>query len=197
MFFELIGFEDRDPLELWERLKRKTDYFSIYFYKNIIKIKKISVSQQEFGFLIRYKYNNNDLFRKIFSMIIHKDLNFFLLETENNASFRTQILEILNENFKNDYYFFPKILTIEEGWNLLKIFNRYSNLKLFTNEGLVELEEDIMDKEKFPIYSSIIEANINERVYTIQFFNNGFNFPPRMNESEISGFLNQTKDILT
>lgn len=178
MFFELIGFEELGKQFFKDVFKEKINFSSINFYTNIVGIEKIKDFSFDFGFLIKYIYNSNNLSRKYFSIIIHRDLNFFLLETENNAAFRTQIIEILNKNFENEFYFFPKILTIEEEWNLLKLFDTYSNLIISTNEGLRNLDEEIEGKEKFPIHSSIIDVNINENVYTVQFFNNGFNFPP-------------------
>ncbi|MHA1251443.1 MAG: hypothetical protein ACTSRP_15740 [Candidatus Helarchaeota archaeon] len=197
MFFELIEFESCIADPFWKIFSNKDKFNSINFYGNEIKIKRKRINPHTFGFLINYIYTYNNLYTKEFSIIIHKKLNFFLLETENNANFRTQIIELLNNNFKNEYYFFPKILTIKQEWNLLKLFNNYCNLIISTNKGLIELKEYLVEKEKFPIYSSIIEVNIDNLKYSIQFFNNGFNFPPRMKEDKIFKFLNQTKKILT
>lgn len=194
MFFDLIGFEDRGSLFLWEKINQKTDYLSIIFYENIVNIKKISDSVFEFGFLIIFEYES-DMYKKQFTVLIHQDLNFFLLETENNALFRTQIIALLNKNFENELYFFPKVLTIEEEWMLLKLFEKYNELIISSDEGLIKVE-DISGKEKFPILSSIIDVAIKDKIFSVQFFNNGFNFPPRMKEFEIFSFLNQSKDVL-
>ena len=200
MFLELIEYEKFEAYfpNLREALYSLEYFEEIKLLDNLIKIKKTETLELELGILFKFNYQNfyeDIISQKTFSILIQNELDILFLETEGNPIFRNHIINVLNESFKNKYLFFPRVLNIEEQWQILKTFSRYTNLLITTDSDTIEIE-DIQGREDFPIYSSIIEANIDDKRYLIKYFNNGFLLPERMNTSNVFKFLNQIKLFL-
>lgn len=200
MFLELIEYEKFEAYfpNLREALYSLEYFEEIKLLDNLIKIKKTETLELELGILFKFNYQNfheDIISQKTFSILIQNELDILFLETEGNPIFRNHIINVLNESFKNNYLFFPRVLNIEEQWQILKTFSRYTNLLITTDSDIIEIE-DIQGREVFPIYSSIIEANIDDKRYLIKYFNNGFLLPERMNTSNVFKFLNQIKLFL-
>lgn len=203
MFFELIGFEFNKKIQknnFWEFLFVDYHFDPVDIHEFKIFLKFLEIIKLANGNIIRFQYRklgkNFELKRKL-SLITHQELDFFLLETEGNSIFKSQIIDIFNKNFEDIIYFFPMNFFIEQEWNFLNQYKDINFLQILTDkDGLIEIEDDFEGKEKYPIYSSILKVKVNNKTYSIQFNNNGFNFPPRMQEAEIFDFLNQTKHIL-
>jgi len=200
MFLELIEYEKFEAYfpNLKEALYSLEYFEEIKLLDNLIKIKKTEILELELGILFKFNYHNfyeDIISQKTFSILIQNELDILFLETEGNPIFRNHIINVLNESFKNKYLFFPRVLNIEEQWQILKTFSRYTNLLITTDSDTIEIE-DIQGREDFPIYSSIIEANVDDKRYLIKYFNNGFLLPERMNTNDIFKFLNQIKLFL-
>ena len=200
MFLELIEYERFEAFfpNFREALYSLEYFTEIKLLDNLIKIKKTEILELELGILFKFNYQNfyeDIISQKTFSILIQNELDILFLETEGNPIFRNHIINVLNESFKNKYLFFPRVLNIEEQWQILKTFSRYTNLLITTDSDTIEIE-DIQGREDFPIYSSIIEANIDDKRYLIKYFNNGFLLPERMNTSNVFKFLNQIKLFL-
>ena len=200
MFLELIEYEkfEDNPSNLREALYSLEYFKEIRLFDNLIKIKKIETIELELGLIFKFKYYNyyeDIISQRTFLILIQNELDILFLETEGNPIFRNHIINALNETFKTKYLFFPRVLNIEEQWHILKTFSRYTNLLITTDSDTIEIE-DIQGREDFPIYSSIIEANIDEKKYLIKFFNNGFLLPERLNHSDIFKFINKIISFL-
>ena len=124
-------------------------------------------------------------------------MKYLFLETEGDSSFKYQIINIFNLNFNELLKFYAFNFYIDQGWAFLNKYREITYLQIITERnGVIEIEDDFKGKENYPIYSSILKVQVENNTFSIQFNNNGFNFPPRMKDIEIFDFLEQTKKIL-
>ncbi len=132
MFLELIEYEKFEAyFPNFREVLYSLEYFEeIKLLDNLIKIKKTEILELELGILFKFNYQNfyeDIISQKTFSILIQNELDILFLETEGNPIFRNHIINVLNESFKNKYLFFPRVLNIEEQWQILKTFSRYTN----------------------------------------------------------------------
>ena len=198
-YFELLGFEIKPNFKLLSLIDR-SEYLPMAFYENEINIEKIDSKEHINGYSLKYKFTELNLI-KDFTVIIHKELNSFLLNTAGNSVFKYQIIDILNRNFRNQLEFFALNLSVKQQWLLIDHFKAIKKLTLMAENELkpLNLEEKLnisVFKDKYPIL--LAQGNILVGNYDFYFkmYNNAFIFPTRMSEDLIFKFLNEIKSIL-
>ncbi len=171
--------------------------FDINFF-----IKKLGISQEFKKYLISIEILHNDMeFKngKLFTFKMrHKNTeqnifflsyyinsyDLFLINIEIYNKEIRLLLEFLNEFFFEYNYQFDIYTPFRSFlWNFLYSVNSINELKIVTKSGLIKFEEIKDDKEtllnieKYPIYSSLISINLNNKPVSMYIYGNKFNLP--------------------
>jgi len=198
-YFELLGFEIKPNFKLSSLIDR-IEYLPMAFYDNKINIEKTFSKEFINGYFLKFKFTELNLI-KHFTVIIHNELNSFLLNTAGNSVFKYQIIDILNRNFKNQLEFFAFNLSVKQQWLLIDHFKVVKQLTLMAENGLesLNLKEKLnisAFKDKYPVYLAQGNILIGNYDYSFKMYNNAFIFPTSMSEDLIFKFLNEIKSIL-